>query len=252
MNNEDALAKSFGENAYHYRISNVFSDKDDLDRMIEIVNPKESDIALDIATGSGYTAIALSNYVKEVIAIDIVENMLNQASILVQERKIKNISLMKMDVHSLKFEDTYFDIATCRFAPHHFYDISKALREIYRVLRQGGKLYILDCSVLNLEEAKSIINHIEKLRDPSHIKSYSLEEWKSMLKDQGFHIEYTRTIKTKYILPEWFDRMNTPEKNRKHIFHILENMPKHLKEFYDFNEEYITTYYVELLAIKQT
>ncbi|GAB6078607.1 class I SAM-dependent methyltransferase [Hydrogenobaculum acidophilum] len=251
MDDKDNLAKSFGENAHHYRISNVFSNEDDLARMINIINPNKTDLAIDIATGSGHTAIALSTYVKEVIAIDVVENMLNQAAILIQERKTKNISLLKMDVHSLKFEDAYFDIATCRFAPHHFYDINKALKEIYRVLKQSGKLYILDCSVLNLEEAKSIINHIERLRDPSHIKSYSLEEWKSMLENQGFHIEYTRTIKTKYMLPEWFDRMNTSEQNRKHIFDILENMPKHLKELYDFNEKYITTYYVELLAIKQ-
>mgnify|MGYP001772675611 CR=1 FL=1 len=252
MDNRDNLIKSFGENALSYKKSTVFSNNDDLDRMIQIINPERTDLALDIATGAGHTAIKLSNYVKEVVAIDVVENMLNQAEALIKENNITNISLMNMDVHSLKFQDNCFDIITSRFAPHHFYDIEAAIREMYRVLKNGGKLYILDCSVLNLEEAKAIMNDIERLRDPSHVRSYSLEDWKAMLEKQGFYIKYGETLKRQYILPDWFDRMKTPMSNREEIFKILENMPEHLKKLYSFDNTYITTYYVELLAIKQT
>ncbi|MGC8677853.1 MAG: class I SAM-dependent methyltransferase [Hydrogenobaculum sp.] len=250
MDNKEDLTKSFGENAHSYKISNVFSDKEDLDRMINIVGPIESDIALDIATGAGHTAVKLSRHVKEVVAIDVVENMLNQAKLLIKENKIENINLMNMDVHSLEFKDDYFDIATCRFAPHHFYNIEVAIKEVYRVLKKGGKLYVLDCSVLNLEEAKATINNIEKLRDPSHVNSYSLEEWQDILKNVGFEVLYAKNLKRQYILPDWFDRMNTPAKNRDKIFNILRGMSENLKQLYSFDERYMTTYYVELLAVK--
>ncbi len=250
MENKEALVKSFGENASSYRASKVFSNEDDLERMIKMLNPQRTELALDIATGAGHTAIKLSKYVKEVIAIDIVESMLNQAKLLLEEEDAKNINLMKMDACALKFQDGSFDMITCRFAPHHFYNIEIAIKEMYRVLKKGGRLYVLDCSVLNLEEAKKIMNNIEKLRDPSHIKSYSLEDWKTMLENQGFYVKHIETIERIYILPDWFERMKTPIEKRKEIFNILRNMPKQLRNLYCFDDTYITTYYVELLAIK--
>ncbi|MGC8501839.1 class I SAM-dependent methyltransferase [Desulfurella sp.] len=250
MDNKDIIISQFGDKAQNYKLSPVHSNKDYLERMIEILKPDVKSVALDIATGAGHTAIALSKYVEKVIAIDITPQMLKQAHEMSESLNINNIDFEIGDVHSLKYEDHSFDIVACRYAAHHFYNIKKALNELYRVLKPNGKLYILDCSVYNLRECQEKINKIELLRDNSHVCSYSLDQWEQMLGDLNLTIQYGNVLESEYILPQWFDRMVTPEQNRNEIFNILFSLSNECRKYYNYDHSFITTYYVEIFAIK--
>ncbi|QTL97414.1 methyltransferase domain-containing protein [Iocasia frigidifontis] len=250
MDNLNKVRKNFGQRASEYRKSSTHGNPVVLERMIELIKPSSEASALDVATGGGHTAIALATSVQQVVAIDITPEMLTEAKIASRQEGISNITFRVEDVHNLNIPDCQFDIVASRFAVHHFSDVNKALREMCRVLKPGGKFYILDCSVIDGEEFEKEINHIELLRDSSHQFSYSPRLWNQLLKELPLTIEHTSLLKEQYELPLWFDRMETARDSRDKIFQILKNLSAEGKTHYPFGENYITTYRFEILATK--
>lgn len=250
MGNQNEVRKNFGQRASEYRLSTTHGNPVDLERMINLIKPTSDDIALDVATGGGHTAIALAKYVKQVVAIDITPEMLAEAEMASNQESVSNISFRTEDVHNFNISDSQFDIVASRFAVHHFSNVKRALREMCRVLKPGGKFYILDCSVFDGEEPEKEINRIELLRDSSHQCSYSPRLWHQLLKELPLTIDHTSLLKEQYELPRWFDRMGTDQNSREEIFRILNSLSVEGKIRYPFGDDYITTYRFEILATK--
>lgn len=250
MGNQDRIRENFGQRAADYRLSSTHGNPVDLERMLHLLQPHPGDIALDVATGGGHTAIALAKYVKQVVAIDLTPEMLAEAQAAAEQGGRQNIEFQLADVHNLKFKDGQFDLAASRFAPHHFSEINQALYEMCRVLKPGGKLYILDCSVVDGAEPEKEINRLEYLRDSSHHYSYSPRQWNELLRNLPLEIEHAAMLQTQYELPQWFDRMSTPTSNQQEIFSILNNLSAEYKALYPFGSDFITTYRYEVLARK--
>ena len=250
MGNKNEVRKNFGQRASEYRLSTTHGNPVDLERMINLIKPTSDDIALDVATGGGHTAIALAKFVNQVVAIDITPEMLAEAEMASNQESISNIEFRMEDVHKFNISDSQFNIVASRFAVHHFSDVKRALMEMCRVLKPGGKFYILDCSVFDGEEAEKEINHIELLRDSSHQCSYSPRLWHQLLMELPLTIDHTSLIIEQYELPRWFDRMGTDQNSREEIFRILNSLSAQGKIHYPFGDDYITTYRFEILATK--
>jgi ubiquinone/menaquinone biosynthesis C-methylase UbiE len=72
-------------------------------------------------------------------------------------------------VYALPFADEAFDVVTCRFAFHHFEEPAKALAEMARVCRRGGRVALCD-AIAPADPAKaSAFNAMERHRDPSTV-----------------------------------------------------------------------------------
>lgn len=250
MGNQNRIRENFGQRAANYRLSSTHGNQVDLERMINLLQPHPGDIALDVATGGGHTAIALAKVAKQVVAIDLTPEMLVEAQAAAEQGGRHNIEFQLADVHNLKFKDGQFDLVASRFAPHHFSEIKQALREMCRVLKPGGKLYILDCSIVDGAEPEKEINRLEFLRDSSHHYSYSPRQWNELLRRLPLTIEHAALLQTQYELPQWFNRMSTPTSNQQEIFSILNNLSAEYKALYPFGDDYLTTYRYEILAIK--
>jgi ubiquinone/menaquinone biosynthesis C-methylase UbiE len=250
MSNQNEVRKNFGQRASEYRLSSTHNNPADLERMINLLKPASEDIALDVATGGGHTAIALAKNIKQVVALDITPEMLTEAKIASSQEAISNIVFRAEDVHNLNISDSQFDIVASRFAVHHFFEVNRALREMCRVLKPGGKFYILDCSVFDGEEPEKEINRIELLRDSFHQCSYSPRVWDQLLKELPLTIDHTFLYKEQYELPQWFDRMGTDQNSREEIFRILNSLSAECKIRYPFGDDYLTTYRYEILATK--
>jgi demethylmenaquinone methyltransferase/2-methoxy-6-polyprenyl-1,4-benzoquinol methylase len=104
---------------------------------------------LDVATGTGDFAIA-SLQVKpdEVIGVDIAEKMLRAGRAKIARKGLNHrISLRRGDAEHLDFPQSSFDAAIVAFGARNFENLERGLFGMYRVLRPGGKIVVLEFSI---------------------------------------------------------------------------------------------------------
>ena len=103
---------------------------------------------LDVATGTGDLAIAMLKATPDKITgIDISNGMLEIGRKKIKKKGLEDkISLQQADSENLPFEDNDFDAVCVSFGARNFENLEKGLSEMFRVLKPGGKLYILEFS----------------------------------------------------------------------------------------------------------
>lgn len=116
--------------------------KPDGDEIIRLIHPKDADVVLDIAAGTGEPGLTIATMLKDgkVIITDLSEDMLEIAQANASKRSIRNIETRACDVCELPFPDNTFDAISCRFGFMFFPDMLLATKEMYRVLKPGGRM----------------------------------------------------------------------------------------------------------------
>lgn len=218
---KELVKSQFGAAAESYAVSRVHAQGASLGRMVELVQPQPDWQVLDVATGAGHTAFVFAPYVAEVVASDITPEMLATTARLAQERGLTNITVKEADAEELPFADATFDLVTCRIAPHHFGDVERFLRECERVLKPGGLLALVDNVVpgstgddAEAEEqrlAGNYINTFERLRDPSHQRCLSIDEWLQAFQAAGLTVIHHETQPKAIEFNDWARRLNMSE-----------------------------------------
>lgn len=180
--------EQFDRQAAHYNAQwNQWSEKS-LRWLLERAQCGPGNRLLDVATGTGFTALAFAPLVAQVVGMDVSEGMLSRAR--AQAARFPNVTFEQGAAEELPFPDSSFDLVTCRVAPHHFLSVQKFLAESHRVLRAGGRLLVADTSVPDdLSEADAWQNRVELLRDASHIRNYSPREWSAFVEQAGFEVK---------------------------------------------------------------
>ncbi len=114
-------------------------------KLLKDIEPKQ---ILDIATGTGDFAIeSLKLNPDHVTGVDISEGMLNVGRQKLKKRKLDDkITLTSGDSENLPFEDNKFDAIIVAFGVRNFENLEKGLSEMFRVLRPGGKVVVLEFS----------------------------------------------------------------------------------------------------------
>ena len=118
-------------------------------KVIRLVAQTEPSSVLDIATGTGDLAISIAQTnAKEIIGLDISEGMLAVGRKKIAAKNLSDkIKMVQADSENLPFEKDSFDAITVAFGVRNFENLEKGLAEIYRVLKPGGILVILETSV---------------------------------------------------------------------------------------------------------
>jgi demethylmenaquinone methyltransferase / 2-methoxy-6-polyprenyl-1,4-benzoquinol methylase len=114
-------------------------------RILQIIRPK---VLLDVATGTGDFAIqAMDLKPEKIIGVDISEGMLEVGRKKIRKLKLDGvIELRSGDSENLGFEENKFDAATVAFGVRNFENLEKGLMEIFRVVKPGGMLVVLEFS----------------------------------------------------------------------------------------------------------
>jgi ubiquinone/menaquinone biosynthesis C-methylase UbiE len=201
----------FAQFAQHYVTSASHAKGADLDRLLELAQPQPTQRMLDVATGGGHTALKFAPRVARVIAFDLTPKMLVSARAFVSGLEISNITFAAGDGENLPFARESFDRVTCRIAPHHFPDSFRFIQECKRVLAPGGLLLVEDYLAPDDERAARYVNAFERLRDPSHHRTYADYEWRGMFLDADLTVELAETlVKTDTKLVPWAERQGCP------------------------------------------
>jgi len=131
-------------------------------RFLEPLHPK---FILDVATGTGDFALqALSINPEKVTGIDISDGMLDVGRAKVQKLGLTGkIALLKGDSENIPFEENKFDAVTVAFGVRNFENLEKGLHEIYRVLKSGGMVVILEFSKPRRFPVRQIYNFYFKI-----------------------------------------------------------------------------------------
>lgn len=209
---KDLVRAQFGANAAAYVNSAVHARGNSLTRLVELVQPQAHWQALDIASAAGHTAFIFAPHVAHVYATDITPEMLEAASQLAAERNIQNVTVEYADAEELPYADASFDLVTCRIAPHHFPKIDLFLRESARVLRPTGLLAVVD-NIVPHGPAGDYVNAFEKLRDPSHGRCLSMEEWLAGYTTAGLTVQQQEILVKTMDFGTWAQRHDATMQN---------------------------------------
>ncbi|MBW2232336.1 MAG: class I SAM-dependent methyltransferase [Deltaproteobacteria bacterium] len=197
----------FGPAASHYATASVHRQGKDLDAMLPAAALCGSERVLDVGCGAGHTAIAFAPHVERVDALDLTEAMLEQTRMAAKAAGLTNLQTMRGDVEAIPFADADFDLVTCRLCAHHFRSPARALGEIMRVLRPGGRLLLVDIVSPETGVEDTFLNAVELLRDPSHVRDWRLSEWLAMFGAAGFAAEVLTTWPLHLEFDSWVARI---------------------------------------------
>ena len=167
----------FGAHAENYVRSAVFSSGESLTALVGMVQPQPTWEVLDVATGGGHCAFAFAPHVRSVIATDITRPMLEAVERGARERSLSNVRTEFADAESLPYLDASFDLVTCRVAAHHFGEVGLAVHEMARVCKPGGLVAVIDGIAPNEQAAADEMNTWEGIRDQSHVRLLTVDEW---------------------------------------------------------------------------
>lgn len=163
----------FDKIAFRYDFLNRFLsvgiDKGWRKKAIKHLIPLRPKNILDVATGTGDFAITSYKMLnpEKITGIDISEGMLDIGRKKIKKLHLQNkIELLNGDGEAIFYEDDSFDAVTVAFGVRNFQDLERGLAEIYRVLKPGGKLVILECSKPSLPIIKNLYNFYMKFVTP--------------------------------------------------------------------------------------
>lgn len=208
----DGLVESqFGPQARAYVDSAVHAKGADLDALEEIVRQIRPARALDLGAGGGHVSYKLALHAGCVTAADLSPEMLAALAETAKNKGLANIETVRTTAENLPFGDASFDFLGCRFSAHHWRDVDAGLRQARRVLKSGSRAVFIDVCSPGAPALDTHLQTIEILRDPSHVRDYSMAEWVSSLARAGFMPESCRTWRLAIDFPSWIARMRTPE-----------------------------------------
>jgi ubiquinone/menaquinone biosynthesis C-methylase UbiE len=203
--NKTLVQEQFGKTAASYLTSAPHAKGASLERLVELTKPQKSWRALDVATGGGHVAYTFAPHVERMWATDITQEMLDMVKGEAQKRGLANVRTAYAKAEALPFEDASFDLVTCRIAPHHFDSIPEFLGEVHRVLKPNGILAVVD-NVVPTGSVGDYVNAFERFRDPSHLRAWTVEEWRAALAKASFTIAHEEQLYKQMEFKSWAAR----------------------------------------------
>jgi ubiquinone/menaquinone biosynthesis C-methylase UbiE len=162
-------------------------------KILRFVAPRGDERALDSGTGSGALAFALAPHVREVVGVDVVPELLEQARKRAEQRS--NVSFVEGDSTKLPFGYSEFDLAGTLRTLHHIARPELAVAELARVTRSRGRVLVVD-QIAPVDPPAAIeLNRFERARDPSHTRTLADVDLRGLFESNGLVLvraEYER------------------------------------------------------------
>jgi SAM-dependent methyltransferase len=189
----------WSQRADAFRESPTHREGPDLDLLVEWCEPGPDVKVLDVATGGGHVARRLREEGCTVVTVDPAPGM--KADVLAP-------------ADHLPFEDGSFDVVTCRIAAHHFPEIRAGVQEMARV---SNRLLVIEDNLFRGDH----VEEADRLRDPTHVRCYSEDEWRDFVTAAGFEVEQVEHFDRRQSVDAWLERVDTPPDAAARIRELL-------------------------------
>jgi SAM-dependent methyltransferase len=182
-----------------YRTSAIHSAGEDLDLTVAWCDPGPGVTVLDVATGGGHVARRLREAGATVVTVDPAPGMQADTTATAED---------------LPFADASFDAVACRLAAHHFADVAAAVREMARVARRT----VVVCDNTFVDDASE---EADKVRDPSHVRNQSVEEWRGVFAAAGLEVVEERFMQRPLDIAPWLERAGCSGADAERVRELL-------------------------------
>jgi SAM-dependent methyltransferase len=189
----------WNQRAEAYRQSAIHAGGEDLDLVVAWCEPAEGVDVLDVATGGGHVARRLREAGGNVVTVDPAPGM--RADVIAP-------------ADHLPFADSSFDAVACRLAAHHFPDVLAAVKEMARVARP--RVVICDNTFVSESSEEA-----DRVRDPSHVRNYGVEEWHSFFELAGLEVADEVLMQRPLEIEPWLARVECTGAEAQQVRELL-------------------------------
>jgi len=227
------VQRQFGATANAYLSSSVHAAGADLERLCGMAGELRPARVLDLGCGAGHVSYALARGgAAEVTAYDLSTEML--AVVAAEARRLghTNIATRAGRAEQLPFPDASFDWIVSRYSAHHWLDLPCALAEVARVCRTGGRCIFVDVIAPEAALLDTVLQTVEILRDPSHVRDCRLSEWRRLLNEAGFTVTDIHGWKLTMEFASWVSRMATPPERVAALHAVFTELPDETRRYF--------------------
>jgi ubiquinone/menaquinone biosynthesis C-methylase UbiE len=202
----DVVRREFGQQATRFGEQGLtLSNQAYLDWMVEQLDLQSHFEVLDVAAGTGHLSRAIAPHVKRVVALDLTPEMLAQGEHEAEQQGLTNVVFEQGEAEHLTYGNEAFDLVVTRFSLHHFADARGPAQEMVRVCQRGGRVAVIDMVSPDDPAVAVTYNHLERLRDPSHVRALTADELQGLVREVGLHIVHTIPRDVEVHLNRWLD-----------------------------------------------
>ena len=252
MEHDVLVAQQFGSTAQAYLESVPHATGDDLPLLTETIAATPNAVVLDLGCGAGHASFAAALGAASVTAYDLTAEMLAIVRAEAAARKLDNITTVQGRAEELPFPDAHFDFVITRTSAHHWHDALAALRETKRVLKPGGRMLMIDTAGGDTPLMDTHLQAVEILRDPSHIRDYTAQQWLTLLREAGFtSVSFEKQWPLPIEFSSWIARMRTPPERVAAIHAIWNAAPDEVRRYFEVQPDGSITLQKILIAAER-
>lgn len=175
----DKWAKSFDSDGWVQKYL-----RNDQRMVVSVLDVKENFHFLDVGCGTGWAVGEAAKLVSnrgQFYGVDLSPKMIEKAKTNFGANE--NFHFIKANAESIPLDSDFFDVIICTNSFHHYLHPDQALNEFYRLLKKGGKVFLVDanCDIW----LGKIINKIFQLLEAEHVKHYTTKEFQQLFHNAG-------------------------------------------------------------------
>lgn len=181
---------------------------------------RPDDVVLDVACGPGIVACGLAPHCSRVEGMDVVPAMIEQARKRQAEAGLRNLAWRTGHAEALPYDNASFSVVVTRYSFHHLQEPRLVLAEMSRVCQRGGRIAVAD--VTPEPDKRDAYDVLELLRDPSHVKAWTLKELTAMAEGLPLRLEHVSGYSLDIDVEDQLRASFPPEGNADRIRSMIE------------------------------
>ncbi|UCF31798.1 MAG: class I SAM-dependent methyltransferase [bacterium] len=187
-------------------------------------------VTLDVATGAGHALRVAAPFSAFCLAQDLTLEMLKVTREHLASVGIEGVSCIQSRADGIPVGDGCVDLVLCRIACHHFPSVPAFLGEVRRILSPEGILLLIDSLAPSDVDGDRFINTVERIRDPSHVRSLDREQWRDHIKGSGLRVKEEKKFERRHPFDEWVERVGLKGAGLRALEREFVEAPEHIKD----------------------